>query len=225
MSDYPANSVQVFAAGARGNVAPAQNITTTGFSYLDDLGLDSSGNIYVTDYEGAQVPVFAANANGLSTPIANIKGSSTTFDEPEGVAIAGPPSAAASVTTAVSASQIGLSTATSDTATVAGGTSPTGSIVFKLFGPGDATCSAAPAYTSAPQTVAGDGQYQSPAFTPTQEGTYSWVALYSGDSNNAAATTVRMDPAETVTVGPLAPTYNPTATAWWPTRAGSSTSG
>ena len=210
VSNFPGNSVQVFSVGAQGNVAPAQDITTTGFSYLDDLGLDSSGNIYVTDYEGAQVPVFAANANGLSTPIANLKGVATTFEEPEGVAIAGPPLASsATVTTAVSASQIGLSTATSDTATVAGGTSPTGSIVFKLFGPGDATCSDAPAYTSAPQTVAGDGQYQSPAFTPTLEGTYSWVALYSGDSNNAAVTTVCMDPAETVTVGPLTPTYNP----------------
>ena len=109
------------------------------------------------------------------------------------------------MTTAVSASEIGLSTPTFDTATVAGGTGPTGSIVFKLFGPGDATCSAAPAYISPPQTVTGDGQYQSPQFTPTQEGTYSWVALYSGDSNNAAVTTPCGDPSETLTVGPFSP--------------------
>ena len=49
--------------------------------------------------------------------------------------------------------------------------------------------------------MSGDGSYQSPAFTPTQEGTYSWVALYSGDTNNAAVQTACNDPAETVTVG------------------------
>ena len=206
VSDYANNSLQVFNPGAQGNVAPAQSITTTGFSYLDDLGLDASGNMYVTDWEGAQVPVFAANANGASTPIANLKGSATTFDEPEGVAIAGPPSSSsATVTTAVSASEIGLSTPTFDTATLAGGTSPSGSLVFKLFGPGDASCTATPVYTSPLQTVSGDGHYQSPSFTPTLEGTYSWVALYSGDSNNAAVTTACGDPAETLTVGPFVP--------------------
>ena len=200
------NTVEVFSPGSTGNVAPAQNITTSGFSYLDDLGLDASGNIYVTDWQGAQVPVFAANATGTPAPIANITGASTTLEEPEGVFIAGPPiSSSATVTTAVSAPEIGLSTPTSDTATLAGGTNPTGSLVFKLFGPGDSSCSSAPAFTSAAQSVAGDGAYQSPTYVPSQAGTYSWVALYSGDSNNAAVTTACMDPAETVTVG----AYNP----------------
>jgi hypothetical protein len=109
------------------------------------------------------------------------------------------------VTTAVSGSEIGLSTPTFDTATLAGGTSPSGSLVFKLFGPGDASCTSTPAYTSPLQTVSGDGHYRSPSFTPTLEGTYSWVALYSGDSNNAAVTTACGDPAETLTVGPFVP--------------------
>jgi hypothetical protein len=42
-------------------------------------------------------------------------------------------------------------------------------------------------------------------FTPTQEGTYSWQVLYSGDTNNAAVTTACGDPAETVTVGAFNP--------------------
>ena len=105
----------------------------------------------------------------------------------------------------MSAPQIGLSDPTFDTATVAGGTSPTGSLVFKLFGPGDSTCNAAPAYISPAQNVSGDGQYPSPSFVPTQQGTYSWQVLYSGDSNNAAVTTACGDPAETVTVGAFNP--------------------
>jgi hypothetical protein len=36
---------------------------------------------------------------------------------------------------------------------------------------------------------------------PTATGTYSWVALYSGDTNNAPVSTACGDPAETVTVG------------------------
>ncbi|HSZ38007.1 MAG TPA: hypothetical protein VK773_13015, partial [Acidimicrobiales bacterium] len=63
----------------------------------------------------------------------------------------------------------------------------------------------APAYTSPAQNVNGDGQYASPAFTPAQEGTYYWQALYSGDVNNAPVTTACGDPAETVTVGAFAP--------------------
>jgi hypothetical protein len=106
------------------------------------------------------------------------------------------------VTTSVSAPSISLGQSTSDTATFTGGTvAPTGSLVFKLFGPNDPTCSAAPAYTSPGQTVSGDGNYTSPAFVPTATGTYSWQALYSGDANNPPVTTACDDPAETVTVG------------------------
>jgi sugar lactone lactonase YvrE len=196
------NSVEVFSPGAKGNATPAQNITPNGTNFLDDVGLDASGNIWVTDWEGEQTLEFAANATGVAAPIATLSGLNPSFDSPEGVFIAGPPaSSSATVSTAVAAAQIGLTTPTSDTAIFAGGTSPKGSLVFKLFGPGDSTCSAAPAYISPPQAVNGDGNYQSPSFTPTQEGTYSWVALYSGDPNNAAVTTACNDPAETVTVG------------------------
>ncbi len=198
--------VEVFAPGANGNVAPTQNITSTLGGEFDDLGLDAAGNIYVTNFSGATVPVFAANANGLSAPIANIAGASTTLTSPEGVAVAGPPLASsATVTTAAAAIDIGLGDATSDTATVAGGTSPTGSLLFKLYGPNDPTCTALPVYTSPLQPVSGDGQYPSPPFTPTAQGTYSWQVLYSGDPNNVPVTTACGDPAETVTVGPFNP--------------------
>jgi hypothetical protein len=165
------------------------------------LGVDTSGNIYVADYEAADVPIFASGATGNVAPEAVIGGSMTGFEDPEGVVVAGPPgSSSATLSTSASASSISLGDSTSDTAKLAGGTSPTGSMVFKLFGPNDSTCSAAPAYTSPAQAVDGDGAYPSPSFVPTAIGTYYWQALYSGDSKNAAITTACDVPAETVTV-------------------------
>jgi len=73
-----------------------------------------------------------------------------------------------------------------DTAVLSGGQSPTGSIVFSLFGPDDATCSAAAVFTSSAVVVSGNGSYDSPSFTPTAPGTYRWRASYSGDANNLA---------------------------------------
>src|SRR5205807_4221630 len=77
-----------------------------------------------------------------------------------------------------------VGTAVTDTATLAGGTTPTGTITFNLFGPNDATCAGAAVFTNA-KTVAGNGNYTSDPFTTTAGGTYRWTALYSGDANNA----------------------------------------
>lgn len=73
--------------------------------------------------------------------------------------------------------------AISDTATLAGGTNPTGTITFSLFGPGDTTCTAAPVTTST-RTVAGNGTYTSGLFSPAAPGTYRYTARYSGDGIN-----------------------------------------
>ena len=114
--------------------------------------------------------------------------------------MAGPRSPGGHAEQQVASPSITLGTSTNDAATLAGGTSPSGSLIFKLFGPGDPTCSAAPAYTSPLTTVTGDATYQSPSFVPTKAGTYSWVDLYSGDTHNAAQSTACGDPNETVTV-------------------------
>jgi hypothetical protein len=73
--------------------------------------------------------------------------------------------------------------AVSDSATVAGGSSPTGSITFDLFGPTDSTCSAVPIFT-ATVTVDGNGGYTSASFNASVAGTYHWEDTYSGDSAN-----------------------------------------
>jgi uncharacterized repeat protein (TIGR01451 family) len=89
--------------------------------------------------------------------------------------------------------------AISDTATLVGGNAPTGTITFSLFGPNNATCAGIPAFTST-IAVSGNGSYQSDPFSPSSPGTYNWVASYSGDAGNNAATTACNDAGETSTV-------------------------
>ena len=101
-----------------------------------------------------------------------------------------------------------------DNATVSGRVSPQAgaTIDFRLYGPGDATCTGAPAFTSAnvAYPLAG-GSVPSASFTPSQAGTYHWVATYSGDANNAPVTGACNDADEIVTVN-APPTPPPPAT-------------
>jgi hypothetical protein len=75
--------------------------------------------------------------------------------------------------------------AISDTATLSGGANvPQGTITFNLYAPSDASCLAAPVFTSV-VPIGGTGSYSSAAFTSAALGTYHWIANYSGDANNA----------------------------------------
>ncbi|MEO7157963.1 MAG: DUF11 domain-containing protein, partial [Vicinamibacterales bacterium] len=83
-----------------------------------------------------------------------------------------------------------LVTVLSDSATLAGGFAPTGTITFTLYPPSDSTCAAAAIFTSV-VPVAGNGTYPSasaPASLITTTGTYHWKAVYSGDANNVGVT-------------------------------------
>ncbi|MDQ6615519.1 MAG: hypothetical protein M3083_12440 [Actinomycetota bacterium] len=93
----------------------------------------------------------------------------------------------------------------SDTATLSNGVSPTGTIVFTLFGPNNATCMGIPIFTSGVTVNAGNGNYPSGNFTTMAAGTYRWIAAYSGDANNAAVTTMCNDANENVVVPPATP--------------------
>ncbi|MGH9124725.1 MAG: beta strand repeat-containing protein, partial [Acidimicrobiales bacterium] len=99
-----------------------------------------------------------------------------------------------------------------DDATLSGGSSPTGTITFSLFGPNPDGCGGTPAFTSM-ATVDGNGGYSSDIFTPTEQGTYIWQASYSGDAANAPATASCDDPAESVTVTAAVPTLTTQASA------------
>jgi hypothetical protein len=91
----------------------------------------------------------------------------------------------------------------SDVAHLSGATSPTGTITFNLYGPGDAPCAGAAVFTVT-KPVSGNGSYISAGFTPTQFGTYRWIAVYSGDANNQPVSGACNDPAESVLVSPPA---------------------
>jgi hypothetical protein len=69
---------------------------------------------------------------------------------------------------------------------------PSGSITFNLYGPGDATCSQTPAYTQT-VTVNGNGTYSTTntgatTFHATTAGTWRWASSYTGDAFNLPAT-------------------------------------
>ncbi len=115
----------------------------------------------------------------------------------------------ATLTTSASP-DIDLGGQVTDTATLANGVSPSGQISFRLYGPDDASCSGAPAFTDT-VAVSGNGNYASSPFTPTQPGTYRWVASYSGDADNDAVSGACNDPGESVTVSAIPPPPDDTA--------------
>jgi hypothetical protein len=108
------------------------------------------------------------------------------------------PAAPALSTTAPAATALGAHS--SATATLSGGSGPTGTITFRLYGPGDTSCQTSIA-TASTATVAGDGAYQSTAIALTIAGTYRWVASYGGDRANAAVSTTCADAALVVVAG------------------------
>jgi hypothetical protein len=93
-----------------------------------------------------------------------------------GVAKASPGLAGTATSTAVVGGTI------TDQATLSGGFTPGGQIVFRAYGPGDATCGGTPAY-EATVSVNDNGKYSPAGFAPGP-GVYRWTAEYEGDGNN-----------------------------------------
>jgi hypothetical protein len=75
-------------------------------------------------------------------------------------------------------------------------------VSWKLFD--NSKCEGNPVATDGPVTVTGNGDYTTPSgASPIPAGTYYWVATYSGDSNNAEASSGCSD--EPIAVGPATP--------------------
>ena len=111
------------------------------------------------------------------------------------------PEAPTIATSATSSVVVGQSI--QDVATLSGGDNPTGTITWKLYGPGDSSCSTAiQTYTA---SANGDGNYTSPSFATTHTGVYRWIASYGGDNNNAPVSGKCNDNGENSDVTPAAP--------------------
>jgi hypothetical protein len=141
-------------------------------------------------------PNGVASATGLHAPVNT---NNSKFFGLSHISFCWVPKAKPTITTKVAAAEITIGQSVTDTATLAGGNNPSGTITFRVYGPNDATCTGAVGFTSV-VNVSGNGNYTSGAFTPTAVGTFRWVASYSGDVRNEPATTACNDPHEQVVV-------------------------
>ena len=96
-----------------------------------------------------------------------------------------------------------------DTATLAGGASPTGTITFQLVTDASGACGTQVGSVTAP--VSGNGSYTSPSVRVSSAGLYHWVASYGGDGNNNVVSGACGDTNESVTVMKAAPTISTNA--------------
>ena len=129
------------------------------------------------------------------------------------------------IATAVAPTPITIGSSFHDTATLgpppAGAATPTGTVTFNVYGPGDPTCTAAPVFTSTNAVNAAGTTATSSAFTPTATGVYRVVANYSGDANYNPSSSSCADPAEAEVVA-KAPLPIATAVAPTPITLGAS---
>ncbi len=96
-----------------------------------------------------------------------------------------------------------------DSANLLGGFNPMGSITFKLYDPGQTSCTGTPRFTQA-VTVTGNGSYNTTGgFATDKVGIWRWTADYSGDSNNKAVSSSCND--EQVPVNAATPTLGTNA--------------
>jgi hypothetical protein len=192
----------ILAAAYLGAFNPANQAT----NYLADQGAILQPFSFIVPANAAfNIVIQEANAGTPNTPY-TIKVSGISGPASQG---SGP--CATTLTTNAQPATTTLGGSISDQATLTTGGSPSGSITFKLFGPNNATCSGTPIFTSV-VGVNSDGTYASQSFTPTAAGTYNWIASYSGDANNPAASGACGDANEITTVAAPSPTPTPTAT-------------
>ena len=127
------------------------------------------------------VATYSGDANNLAV-------SSACGDEQSVVAPAGP----SIVTTATATAPLPAGTLV-DQATLSGFQSPLqqpdgtpDTVTFNLYGPSAAAACTGTAVFTSMVNIAADGTASSDPFTPTQAGTYWWVAMFNGDANNQA---------------------------------------
>ncbi len=163
--------------------------------------LPANGGTYSCSFPGDfNGPPNASQTDIVTVTAIDEDGTTVTDSDDATVTLTGVP---ATLTTVASAGSVGAEVF--DTATLAGGFNPTGTITFRLYGPNDDLCANPPIFTSVrPVTGATDPRIiESERFILPAPGIYHFVATYSGDANNPPITTACDDPAETIGVGRL----------------------
>ncbi len=173
----------------------ANGFGSVSIPYVHDSPSKLSGTIRFTPV--AEPSTVTNNVTVTATGV----GSTTQVTANTGVSVQIVPGGPANPTpVTASSSSAAMPTQLTDSATITGGNNPTGTVTFYLFAPGvtpNATFSNN-VFTTA-VTVNGAGTYPTPSgYTPMQTGTYQWVAVYSGDSNNPGVTSPFGSEPETV---------------------------
>ena len=194
------------AAVLTGGSSPTGTITFAAFGPTDAscAGTAVSTSMVTVSGDGSYSSVpFTPTAAGTYRFTAAYSGDAGNAAAVSGCGAAGEsvvvgPAAAAVLTTQASAG-IRLGGQLTDTATLSGGASPTGTVTFRLFGPADPSCAGPAVFTTA-KAMGGSRSVTSNAFVPGATGTYRWVASYSGDANGPPVGGTCADTSESVTV-------------------------
>ncbi len=189
------------AASVTGGFNPTGTVTYALYGPADPTCTAAPVSTSTVALTAASAP-YAPTASGIHRWIATYNGDANNApvagkcgDAGESVSIS---AATPVLSTAVSAS-VALGGSVSDTALLQEGFRPTGTMMFKLYGPGDTNCSAAPVFTSAAIPLAMPTTPSGP-YTPTAAGTYRFIATYSGDAANNSVGGACTDASEAVTV-------------------------
>jgi sugar lactone lactonase YvrE len=90
VADAGTNSLDVFAPGANGNVAPVRTISglATGLDEPGDVKVDAAGDLYTANFLADTVTEYAPGASGNASPICTISGSNPGLDRPDDISLA-----------------------------------------------------------------------------------------------------------------------------------------
>jgi hypothetical protein len=156
-------------------------------------GISANGNVESSEYTttAAGTYFWVASYSGDSN---NLPAATKCGDEGETSVVE---KAKPAISTTASPSVI-LGGSLHDTAHLSSGFNPTGKIKFTLYAAGDTSCTTT-LKTVETEVSKGNGDYESPSVA-MGVGSYQWVAEYSGDANNVAATTSCNDPNEQASV-------------------------
>jgi hypothetical protein len=193
----PTGTITFMLASPGGGIVDTETVSVTGNgTYSTPTGYAPSGSGSLT---GTYQWEASYGGDAINNPVASPAGS-----EPEIVNVALPTIS----TTPGGSVVLGSGARLTDSATLAGGYNPTGTIIFTLYAPGDLIVD------NETVNINGNGTYATPtgylpSGTGTLAGTYHWRAAYSGDANNMDAGSGGFD-SEPETVAPASPTLTTT---------------